>query len=292
MNLILDPGEYYGKVVKATETSAMTLSEVTYRSGLSTPKHCHKQAMVVVSLEGLSTQLYGNKPTVCKPWSVSFHPPEEVHWDHFYAPGVRDLNIEIAPDKLSTFRDYSSAFDRPFTSMGWEPRQIAAKLYREFREFDELSPLAIEGLLIELLVEASRRQASRHSAPPIWLRQAREILRAQFAQSMTLTDLAQSVGVHPVHLAREFHRFFCRTVGQELRQLRIECACREILESKKTLGEIALIAGFSDQSHFTRTFKRMTGMTPIQFRLARQPSKMSLSDVSHIRNRWSADHDV
>jgi AraC family transcriptional regulator len=237
---------------------------------------------VVISLEGLSTQLYGNKPTICKPWSVSFHPAHEIHWDHFCAPGVRDLNIEIASEQLSIFRSYSDTFDRPFSSTGWEPRRIAARLYREFREFDELSPLAIEGLLIELLVEASRRPIRRVPPPPVWLREAREILRARFAENIALADLARNVGVHPVHLAREFKRFFCRTVGEDVRQLRVEFACREMSRSKHTLSEIALMAGFSDQSHFARTFKKMIGVTPAQFQAANRSTSAS---VSKVRNR-------
>jgi hypothetical protein len=66
MSLILDLGQYYGSILNARQTSAMTLSEVSYSSGLSTPKHCHQRALIVISLEGLSTQLYDNKPTTCK----------------------------------------------------------------------------------------------------------------------------------------------------------------------------------------------------------------------------------
>jgi len=268
MTPTLEPGRFYGKVLRAAGTPALTLSEVSYRSGLKTPKHSHKLALLVISLEGISTQIYGNEPSTCKPWSVSFHPPQELHWDHFFSPGVRDLNIEIAPSQFSLISDYSNMFGRPFTSKAWEPRWIAAKLYREFLEFDELSPLAIEGLLIEILVEASRHKTSRSSSAPIWLRQAREILRARFAERISLADLAQCVGVHPVHLAREFHRFFSRTVGQEVRQLRIQFACAEINKPGRELSEVALMSGFSDQSHFARTFKRMTGMTPLQFQEA------------------------
>ena len=222
MNRLLNPGQYYGTVIKTITTSAMTLSEVSYNSGVSTPKHSHSWAMLVIGLEGCSNQIYGNKPTACNPWSVSFHPPQELHWDQFFAPGVRDLNIEIAPDQLLAFRDYPNVVDRPFTSKGLEPRRIAAAIYREFREFDELSPLAMDGLLIELLVETSRRHGSRPQSAPQWLRQTREMIRAQFARNLTLSDLAQSAGVHPVHLAREFHKFFGHTVGQEVRWLRIE----------------------------------------------------------------------
>ncbi len=266
MDPTLRLGSFYGKTLKTGEAPGLKLAEVAYPPGLKTPRHSHKHALLVISLQGVSTQTYGNKACTCKPWTVAFHPPREVHWDHFLAPGVRDLNIEIAPDRLSTFRGYSAIVDRSFAFNGCEPRWLAAKIYREFLQMDELSPLAIEGLVIELLVELSRHQV-RESAgtSPTWLRQAREVIRARFAERLSLADIAEAVGVHPVHLAREFRRFFHRTVGQQVRQLRIEYACREISKPNRALIDIALTAGFSDQSHFARTFKNLTGLTPLQF---------------------------
>jgi AraC-like DNA-binding protein len=79
------------------------------------------------------------------------------------------------------------------------------KLYKEFRERDEASALAIEGLALEMLAEVSRRQVRvSDRTPPRWLAQALELLREQFSEHLTITYLATSVGVHPVHLAREF----------------------------------------------------------------------------------------
>src|SRR5262245_35676700 len=71
---------------------------------------------------------------------------------------------------------------------------------------------------------------------------------------------------HPVHLAREFHKYYQCTIGEYLRKLRIDFACHEVISSDSTLAEIALDAGFFDQSHFSRTFKCHTGLTPTEFR--------------------------
>jgi AraC family transcriptional regulator len=78
--------------------------------------------------------------------------------------------------------------------------------------------------------------------------------------------LAHDVGVHPVHLAQAFHKSYRRTVGDYVRQLRIEYACHELAASETPIVQIALSAGFCDQSHFTRTFKRLIGVTPSQYR--------------------------
>ena len=72
--------------------------------------------------------------------------------------------------------------------------------------------------------------------------------------------------MHPVHLAREFRRFQRCTIGEYIRQLRIERACRQLHASDEPLATIASAVGFSDQSHFSRTFKRLIGMTPAGYR--------------------------
>ena len=86
-----------------------------------------------------------------------------------------------------------------------------------------------------------------------------------------LVELALDIGVHPVHLARVFRKNFDCTVGEFVRRLRIERACKEIAESSAPISEIALALGFYDQSHFSNTFKRFTGMTPAAYRATCHP---------------------
>jgi AraC-like DNA-binding protein len=143
---------------------------------------------------------------------------------------------------------------------------LARRVYREFFQTDDASAVVIEGLMLEIMGESARSAAETGSRPPRWLLQAREIVRERFSEHLTLSDLAASVGVHPVHLAQTFHRHYCCTVGEFLRKLRIEYACRQLVASEASIVEIALAAGFCDQSHFTRTFKRCTGLAPAQYR--------------------------
>jgi len=99
-----------------------------------------------------------------------------------------------------------------------------------------------------------------------WLAQALDLLREQFSERLTVGHIATSVGVHPVYLARGFRRFCRCTIGEHIRQLRIEHACHELCSSDIPLAAIASAGGFSDQSHFSTTFKRFMEMTPAQYR--------------------------
>ncbi len=63
-----------------------------------------------------------------------------------------------------------------------------------------------------------------------------------------------------------FNKYYQSTVGDHLRGLRLEFACREMVTSDAPLSQIALAAGFSDQSHFSRMFKRHMGVSPTKYR--------------------------
>ncbi|HLK59494.1 MAG TPA: AraC family transcriptional regulator [Chthonomonadaceae bacterium] len=132
---------------------------------------------------------------------------------------------------------------------------------------EDLANLAIEGLALEMFVLVSRRATYlEEQLRPRWLTQARDYLHAEFTAKHTLPQIAAAVGVHPVHLARVFRQHYHCTVVDYVRQLRVAFACRQLAQSDIPLAVIALDAGFADQSQFTRTFKRMMGMTPGEYR--------------------------
>lgn len=132
---------------------------------------------------------------------------------------------------------------------------------------DALSTLALESMALELMVETLRSRENRKThRPPKWLEEVRQILRANFSNPPSLTQLSKVVGIHPVHLVRVFRTFQHCTMSEYVRQLRVESAQKKIVSSDASLVEIALSSGFADHTHFSRSFKRVTGMTPSEFR--------------------------
>jgi AraC-like DNA-binding protein len=74
------------------------------------------------------------------------------------------------------------------------------------------------------------------------------------------------MSVDPAHLCRAFRRFRRRTIGDYVTGLRVQFVCRKLAETHEPLSDIAAQSGFTDQSHMTRVFKRITGVTPGSYR--------------------------
>jgi AraC-like DNA-binding protein len=166
-------------------------------------------------------------------------------------------------------RRHSSVINSPAAFCGEQLSFLATRLYREFLGADNFSSLTIEGLMLEMLAETSRRSLHKSGhRPPLWLQRVREILDEQFGESLTLVTLSQTVGVHPVHISREFRRFYHCTIGEYVRGRRIEFACQQIAATDAAFSDIAHAAGFFDQSHFARTLKKFKGLTPREYRAA------------------------
>jgi AraC family transcriptional regulator len=98
------------------------------------------------------------------------------------------------------------------------------------------------------------------------LKQAKDFIADEFSQPLTLSIIAGAVNVHPVYLANSFRRHYGCTIGEYVRQRRVKFACDRISNSRDPLAEVALAAGFANQSHFARAFKQVTGMTPGEYR--------------------------
>jgi len=267
MSLQLPPGSLYGETLRSCKVSSFEISERVYPARFRTPKHSHKQALFCFVVQGDYTETYGRKTRECSSSALLFHPANETHAEHFHDSGGRSFIIEIAPAWLERMREYTAVMDSSAEFHGGIPELLARRIYKESAQIDGVSALIIEGLMLEMVGEASRHNAPVSALhPPRWLQQARDLLHARFTEHLTLAEVARNVGVHPVHLAQTFHKSFRRTIGDYVRQLRIEYACHELAASETPIVEIALAAGFCDQSHFTRTFKRCIGVAPSQYR--------------------------
>ena len=246
------------------------LDESTYPAGLRMPMHAHEQASFGIVLRGCFSERIGRKTVrACAPLAVVLRPPGESHAVTFHnrAP-VRIFRAEISNVYLERVREEArGALEFSAYSDGGMFVWLALRLLKELERADECSAPAIESLIIEMLIASSRaKDSDADRGRPRWLEEAREMLYEHITSPPSLTLLAMEVGVHPVTLAREFRRYYGATIGEAVRRRRIEIACREIVKSNAPMNKIAAHVGFYDQSHFTRTFKLLTGLTPVEYR--------------------------
>lgn len=253
-------------VLERKEISGFVLEDVFDSARSKVPQHAHEEAHFCIAVSGNCVERFGAKTRECKPLSWGFFPAGETHCFEIDSTASRSFGIDISPRWLDRARGCSIVLGHSERSHGGIMAQMLMRLYREFHHMDDASPLAIEGQVLELLAALSRRQVKiKGGIPPRWLRQAEEFFRAHFSEHLSLVMVSESVGVHAVHLAREFRKHYGCTAGDYIRHLRVEYACREIGRATSSLAEIASAAGFSDQSHFSKVFRRVTGMTPAEY---------------------------
>lgn len=245
------------------------------------PVHVHEGVNLYFVLQGGITEAHRRRQWLIEPTTLCFLPPGEPHANEFHR-GTRTFEIFPEDAWMERIRAYCTLPEEPCHLRSDVLARLALRLQREFRENDAAAPLAIEGLILEIFAEVCRQQdtdAIRPVRRPRWLDQVIDLLHARFTESPSLEEVAGAVGVHPTHLARMFRRHYGCSVGDYVRKLRIEQARRDLLSPETPLVDIAVTAGYSDQSHFTVAFKRHTGMTPGEFRRSFSPRKTR--DITH-----------
>ena len=263
----LGQGEFCGEVLKSCSVAGFSLTETSYPPRARIARHSHESGYICLVRQGSYTENYGKRARTCQPLTLAFHPPDETHSESFNDSRALSFNIEVGQSWVERVGPYSRVLKTPVEFQGGGVVWLAMRLYKEFCLMDELSGLAIEGLALEIIAEASRMGAeSGGRKAPRWLAEALEILHEQFDEPLSVSRIARAVGVHPVYLSTVFREIKRCTVVDYLRCLRVEYACREIVKPEAELAEVALASGFSHQSHFNRTFKRITGLTPGQYR--------------------------
>ncbi len=124
----------------------------------------------------------------------------------------------------------------------------------------------IENLLLDVYKKFLKGKSGK---VPEWAKELKEIIQDQIDTNLTLNlkEVSQGLHVHPSYLSREFSKYFDNlSFGDYIRKLRIEKAIQLLNDPSYSLSEIAYLTGFSDQSHFTRIFKKHTGKNPSAYK--------------------------
>jgi len=259
-----------GNVVRMSTTEHFRLSERFYPANSESPPHSHIKSYIIITLDGRYYSTFETKTEEFRPWTVSFHREGVLHTSKYPASGAKVLYVEVPPEHLDRFMGPPVSHLNTVVMQGGLTELTARQLYQEFTEPDDLSPVVLDGLVLQLFAQLCRRRKRLPHSLPTWLGRAAELIRSRFTEQLGLEEIARAVHVHPAHLAREYRRHYNCTIGEQIRRLRIEYACEELSAKTRSLADIALAAGFSDQSHFTVSFKKQIGTSPSQYRRSTQ----------------------
>jgi AraC family transcriptional regulator len=254
----------HGDRIRRCDAGRFVMYETTYASATSLPPHYHEVAALLFSTRGSFAENVRRRTFECNAFDVIVRPAGEVHTNRYGAGGATCVVVSVANDVMA------GGAQRLFSEPSELPRTIvvpiAHRVSRELIVADDVSSLVVEGLLLEMIGAASRPVTCKH--PPSWLANARDFIHEHAAERVTLHDIAGAASVHAASIVRAFRAHLSCSPGEYVRRVRIENAKGELTSTDRPVGDIALDAGFYDQSHFTNAFRRATGMTPREWRSA------------------------
>lgn len=260
----LEAGRYFGARTKRFVSRDVLASEVLHEGARELPQHDHALAYFCMLVDGHYAEESQGRALDYATYEVGFHPARTPHRDRVGREGGRFLCMEIGPGLIG---DGEIRMRRHLHAL---PGSVSLQMLRALRALraGTLSELDLESVAWELCGEASLDRAIPERSAAPWLARLLAILEETSSEPITVRQLAHELGLHPVHVAREFRRRHQLTIGEYVNQLRVRGACRAIRRGRDSLSDVAHSVGFSDHAHFCRVFRRSIGCTPSAFAAA------------------------
>jgi len=257
-------GEFYGLTNETIRLEGLTITDTEYTHDY-VDWHYHENAYFTFILNGRVTE--GNKKETyhCAAGSLLFHNWQDPHYNIKQAGFTRGFHVELSP---AWFTKQDINPDQLKGSLNLCHPQLRMLMYNVFKEsrLDPANSLPVDMLLTELFSRMTTAESKLCLKKPLWVARVRDLLHDSPAHNWTLDQLSKQLSLNPVHLSGNFSRYFHCNIGEYMRLIKLEQAMALLSNKAILLTSVASQCGFADQSHFIRTFKVYTGITPLAYR--------------------------
>lgn len=228
--------------------------------------HYHENPHLTFILRGDVIEGTRNGTHHCSAGELLFHGAFEPHHNTKSGGSATCLHIDFAQDYFDDFALHENRLQGIFSIRSPAIKFSCYKLFSEAVVGDDLSAESIHSLSLEVLGQLLTTERAANVPRPSWVGRLEEILQCAYDEKHSLDELSRELNIHPVHISKSFPRYFHCTLGEYVRNVRVERSLAFMSRRNLSLTEIALTCGFADQSHFTRSFKRIMGLSPSAYR--------------------------
>ena len=260
----LNKGEYFGSHYQKLALPDLTITDTEYTHA-KVDWHYHENPYFTYLLQGKLYEANKKEDYCLASGGLLFHNWQDAHYNIKPPEYTRGFHIEMNADwfkkhDLTPFNfEGSLQLKDPFI------KGLMNGIFLETKTNDGFSPLSIELLILDIFNKMRKERDFSVMKLPIWVKRMQEIILEDTENTLSLSFLSGQLNIHPVHLSREFHKYFGTTLGAYIRQQKINKAVLLMATKKMSMTEIGYQCGFYDQSHFISAFKRAFKRTPSKF---------------------------
>jgi AraC family transcriptional regulator len=262
---VLSKGKSTGKIVnRLSDTHNGVIISTTHYpvEECNQGMHYHENPHICFLLQGGDIESRSNRSYERNTGDIYFYYAGETHSSISRKGISKNTVIEFGQTFFGKYGFSESQIDRAVKE-NLDAKFLVLKMQKEMLIDDGCSSLTIQTLLLDL-VNCSLKSYERST--PKWVHTLDNFLNDNWNEKVTLQELSTATETHPITISKHFRKYFSCTLGEYLRKRKIDRSIPLIKDSQMSLTEIALHCGFADQSHFTRTFKQLTGFLPKEFR--------------------------
>jgi AraC family transcriptional regulator len=252
-----DP-RFKGLEIELHHYSGARVLRVVHPGAQAIDEHCHDWSYIGLYTAGRYIEQFDGGEADMRGPSAVFHPAGRPHADRVCDIGLETLTIEFEPGWLR-HHGFTAKLDR---SRGWAGG-MAGRASLGLASL-LLSPAASEAAVARATARFLEQALGEEPAEsPRWIDDARRLV---CDHRHSTADLARRFDLHPAYIAHAYRRAAGEGISATLRRRRVEAASALLRRTGLPLAEIAIDAGFCDQSHMNRCFAAVLGRTPARVR--------------------------
>jgi len=255
----LQTGEFYGTHYQKSAFENIIITDTEYTHN-KVDWHYHENPYFTYLLQGKLFEFNKKESYYLEPGSLLFHNWQDAHYNIKPPEYTRGFHIELNEKWFSNYDIQITDFEGSINIKNPLVNSLMNKVFVESKLNDRYSNLSIETSLIKIfgsVKETKEKDLKR----PLWVKNLQELLLEEEID-YSLKNLSSILGIHPIHLSREFSRYFGTTLGNYIRLQKLNEAFYLLASNKFSMTEICYKCGFYDQSHFISNFKTVYKTTP------------------------------
>jgi len=260
----LKTGQFFGTTNETIQLDGLTLTDTEYTHE-KVDWHYHENPYFTFILQG--NVIEGNKKETynCAAGTLLFHNWHEAHYNIKPKGFTRGFHIELEKGWFDSFEINTAKLQGSINISDPAVKTLMYNIFSESKLSGNSNALAVDGLVTELFGRMAGVREDLYKTTPAWVSRVKELLHNS-NEDWKLYDLARTLDIHPVHLSRNFSKYFNCNLGDYIRTIRLQQSLTLLPETDLSLTDIALQCRFADQSHFIRSFKALYHVTPSQYR--------------------------